>query len=322
VPDLSGSAGSGPGAIWVTCDGGTTRSIVRARMSRVDRQQTIGRRTARTGAAGGSMSTAVVRSLGAGVRRRRTTRVLRATSGAAGRGVSRRFEELDRQVSPIGEISLRRRLEPSLQIDVFEVKIGEDGLMSSLITDGEEAVATLGLAATSNAPLDVVVGGLGLGYTARAALADPRVRSLRVVEALAPVIEWHRRHLVPLGSYLTSDERCELVHDDFFGLAASGLPFGGDAPSSFDAVLVDIDHSPRHLLKPGHAAFYTPTGMDRLAACLRPGGVFSLWSNDPPDDAFLAVLAAAFDRAAAEVVTFPNVLTGGETSSTIYVATR
>ena len=87
--------------------------------------------------------------------------------------MTRRFEELDRQMTPIGEISLRRRLEPTLQIDVFEVKIGEDGLMSSLITDGEEAVSTLGLAATSNAPLDVVVGGLGLGYTARAALDDP-----------------------------------------------------------------------------------------------------------------------------------------------------
>ena len=235
--------------------------------------------------------------------------------------MSRRFEELDRQATPIGEISLRRRLEPSLQIDVFEVKIGEDGLMSSLITDGEEAVAKLGLAATSNARLDVVVGGLGLGYTAGSALHDPRVRSLRVVEALAPVIEWHRRRLVPLGERLVGDQRCQFIHGNFFELAANGLAFGSDAPTSFDAVLVDIDHSPRHLLDPKNAAFYAPAGMDRLAACMRPGGVFSLWSNDPPDDAFLGVLGASFDRAAAEVVTFPNVLTGGETSSTIYVAT-
>lgn len=239
----------------------------------------------------------------------------------ARRGVSRLFEELDRQATPIGEISLRRRLEPSLQIDVFEVKIGEDGLMSSLITDGEEAVSTRGLAATSNSPLDVVVGGLGLGYTARTALADPRVRSLRVVEALAPVIDWHRRGLVPLGSNLADDDRCELVHGDFFELAAHGLAFGGDAPTSFDAVLVDIDHSPRHLLDPRNAAFYESAGAHRLAECLRPGGVFSLWSNDPPDEAYLGVLTDAFDRVAAEVVTFPNVLTGGEASSTIYVAT-
>ena len=77
--------------------------------------------------------------------------------------MSRRFEELDRQMTAIGEISLRRRLEPTLLVDVFEIKIGEDGLMSSLITVGEEAVSTLGLAATSNSPLDVVVGGFGGG---------------------------------------------------------------------------------------------------------------------------------------------------------------
>ncbi|MGA9277119.1 spermidine synthase [Ilumatobacter sp.] len=235
--------------------------------------------------------------------------------------MSRLFEELDRQMTSIGEISLRRRLEPTLQIDVFEVKIGEDGLMSSLITDGEEAVSTLGLAATSNEPLDVVVGGLGLGYTARTALDDPRVRSLRVVDALEPVIDWHRRHLVPLGESLATDVRCEFVHGNFFELAASGLAFGGDAPTTFDAVLVDIDHAPRHLLDPTNAAFYEPAGMVRLAGCLRAGGVFTLWSNDPPDDEFVAILSDAFDDARAEVVTFPNVLTGVPTSSTIYVAT-
>jgi len=235
--------------------------------------------------------------------------------------MSRSFEELDRQSTPLGDISLRRRLEPTLEIDVFEVKIGEDGLMSSLITDGEEAVATLGLAATSNTALDVLVGGLGLGYTARSALEDSRVRSLRVVEAMSPVIDWHRRHLVPLGAALTSDDRCEFVHGDFFDLAATGFDLGEDAPTRFDAVLVDIDHSPRHLLDPRNAAFYTRRGMARLAERICSGGVFSLWSNDPPDDRFLGVLATAFDHATAETVTFPNVLTGVATSSTVYVAT-
>ena len=216
-------------------------------------------------------------------------------------------------MTAIGEISLRRRLEPTLLIDVFEVKIGEDGLMSSLITDGEEAVSTLGLAATSNSPLDIVVGGLGLGYTARAALDDPRVRSLRVIDALAPVIDWHRRHLVPLGESLAEDPRCQFVHGNFFDLAADGF--------DVDAVLLDIDHSPRHLLDPANAPFYEPDGMARLAGALRPGGVFSLWSNDPPDESFVAVLEDTFGTVAAEVVTFANPLTGGQTSSTIYVAT-
>lgn len=236
--------------------------------------------------------------------------------------MSRLFEELDRQMTPIGEISLRRRLEPVLKVDVFEVKIGEDGLMSSLITDGEEAVSTLGLAATSNTELDVVVGGLGLGYTAHTALLDPRVASLRVIDALAPVIDWHERHLAPLSESLDTDDRCEFVLGDFFELAAQGFPLDTDAPTLFDAVLLDIDHSPRHLLDPKNAAFYEAEGTERLVQSIKPGGVFSLWSNDPPDQPYLDVLEAGFDTATAEIVTFENVLTGIDTSSTIYVATR
>lgn len=234
--------------------------------------------------------------------------------------MSRIFEELDRQHTPIGEISLRRRLEPTLHVDVFEVKVGEDGLMSSLITDGERAVSTLGLAATRNRDLDVLVGGLGLGYTAGAALTDERVRSLRVVEALAPVIGWHEQRLVPLEPALVDDRRCSFVHADFFALAAAGFDIDGVGPSTFDAILLDIDHSPRHLLARRNAAFYEPAGTEILAAALKPGGVFSLWSNDEPDDAYLETLQGAFTSASAEIVTFPNPLTGGNTSSTIYVA--
>jgi hypothetical protein len=104
--------------------------------------------------------------------------------------MSRLFEELDYQQTPIGVISLRRRLEPTLKIDVFEIKIGEDGLMSSLITDGEEAVSSLALAATSNESLDVVVGGLGLGYTAQTRRPTrqvaPRCRCACTGDRLAP----------------------------------------------------------------------------------------------------------------------------------------
>src|SRR5690606_3580366 len=102
------------------------------------------------------------------------------------------FEQLDHQSTPIGEISLRRRRDPSLDADVHEAKLDDEFLMSSLFTVAEIALADLGLAAVDGEALDVAVGGLGLGYTAQAALADPRVRSLHVIEALAPVIGWHR----------------------------------------------------------------------------------------------------------------------------------
>lgn len=234
--------------------------------------------------------------------------------------MSSRFAELDRQTTPMGEISLRRRLEPTLLIDVYEAMLGEEHLMSSLFTTSEIALARLALEDVPGDGLDVVVGGLGLGYTARAVLDDPRVRSLHVIEALDAVIGWHRDGILPLADELTSDPRCHFVHGDFFALAEGGGRLGPDVPPRPHAVLVDIDHTPRHLLHPSHAAFYTPVGLGRLAADLAPGGVFGLWSDDPPDDAFLTILGGAFTACEAHVVTFANPHTGGEASNTVYVA--
>lgn len=243
--------------------------------------------------------------------------------------MSRRFEEIDWRPTPMGEISLRRRWDVATGQDVHEVKLGDEFLMSSLFTAGEIALARLGLAALGDSAeqadgtgaADVVVGGLGLGYTARAALEDPRVRSLVVIDALAEVIGWHREHLVPLGAELTGDARCRLVHGDFFALAADEAGLDPEAPGRrFHAVLLDVDHSPEHVLHPRHAALYRPDGLRRLAAHLHPGGVFALWSNEPPDDAFTAVLRGVFADARAHVVAFDNPLQGGTATNTVYVA--
>src|ERR1700675_1779666 len=113
------------------------------------------------------------------------------------------FEELDYQPTELGELTLRRRRMLSLEgAEVFEIKLGERFLMSSLFTKVEIALAELALAELQADSLDVVVGGLGLGYTARAALQNPAVQSVVVVEALPAVIDWHRRGLVPLGTQL------------------------------------------------------------------------------------------------------------------------
>ena len=109
------------------------------------------------------------------------------------------MQELDWRPTALGDLSLRRRLEPTLQVDVYEVLLGEDYLMSSLFTVAEIEVASLALARLEGSEWDVAVGGLGLGYTARTVLESPNVRSLVVVEALAEVIDWHQRGLVPLG---------------------------------------------------------------------------------------------------------------------------
>ncbi|MDQ1668565.1 MAG: hypothetical protein QOE40_626 [Actinomycetota bacterium] len=236
--------------------------------------------------------------------------------------MSKRFEELAWRETPMGAISLRRRLEPSLKVDVYEVKLGDEFLMSSLFTVAEIELARLGLAQLTDPDLDVVVGGLGLGYTARAVLQDPRVRSLAVVEALPEVIEWHESELLPDTAGLAADVRVRLVHGDFFAMIDAGADFDPTTPERrFHAVLVDIDHTPRHVLHPSHSAFYTPAGLRRLTALLRPDGVFALWSDDPPDADFRAVLAEVFTTTEAHVVTFPNPLTGAESANTVYVAT-
>ncbi len=221
----------------------------------------------------------------------------------------------------MGEISLRRRLEPTLQVDVWEVKLGDEFLMSSLFTAGERAVAELGLAGTPGDDLRIVVGGLGLGYTARQALTDRRVSSIHVVEALEPVIDWHQRGLVPIGSELADDPRCTFVHADFFALVDEGLD-ARVAGAPYDAILLDIDHTPSHLLHATHADLYRPEGLRRLAEQIVPGGAFSLWSDEfCPNAGFVEVLASVFAAVEPHVVSFPNHYTGVESTSTIYVST-
>ncbi|MEU4371562.1 spermidine synthase [Micromonospora chersina] len=232
-----------------------------------------------------------------------------------------RFEELAWRETPIGEISLRRRRDPSLDVDVYEVKLDDEFLMSSLFPVAEIELARLGLAPLTAGDLDVVVGGLGLGYTARTALEDPRVRSLLVVEAIEDVIDWHRRDLLPFAAGLAADPRTRFVRADFFAAVASGAGFDPEAPERrFHAVLLDVDHSPRHVLHPSHADFYTVEGLRRLAALLHPEGVFALWSNDPPDPAFQRTLTEVFPTSVAHVVRFPNPLQGRESANTVYVA--
>ncbi len=235
------------------------------------------------------------------------------------------FEELDYQATPLGDISLRRRTEPRLEGKIlYEVKLGDEFLMSSLFTEAETQLARLGLAELEGTDLDIVVGGLGLGYTAVAALENPSLRSLIVVEVMQPVIDWHRRGLVPLGKKLVSDPRCTLVQADFFAVASSvSNGFNGtDANRRVHAVLLDIDHSPSHWLNPENSAFYTLQGLHNLADKLHPGGVFGLWSNEPPDDEFMHLLNSVFKSAKAQVVSFPNPYQGGESSSTVYLANK
>ena len=218
----------------------------------------------------------------------------------------------------MGDLSLRRRIDPVLKREVHEVLLGDEYLMSSSFTVAEIELARLGLGAVQGEGLEVVVGGLGLGYTARAALEDERIKRLWVVEALDAVIEWHQTELLPHAAELNDDVRCQLVLADFFGCVADGMPFAGEG--LLDAILLDIDHTPEHVLHPSHAAFYSREGLQRVHDRLRPEGVFALWSDAPPSEEFLERLGQVFASAKGHLVTFPNPLIDGESSNSVYVA--
>jgi spermidine synthase len=228
-------------------------------------------------------------------------------------------KELAYRRTPLGELTLRRRTEPRLGAsDVYEVKLGDEFLMSSLFTESERELSVLGLEGLSG-DLDVVVGGLGLGYTAVEALNNPNVVRLLVLDLFQDVIDWHIKGLVPNGSVLTIDGRCELRQGDFFELARIG--FDAASPGrKFDAVLLDIDHSPKHHLSPDNRALYTVEGLSSVRNQLKLSGTFAMWSDDPPDTKFTQQLRYVFGTAEANNIEFPNPYTQLTSVNTVYVA--
>jgi spermidine synthase len=236
--------------------------------------------------------------------------------------MERLIEELDYATCPLGEIILRRRKVLSLDGEIaYDVILNDEFLMCSLFHAAEDALADLALERLDEPVADVIVGGLGLGYTAAAALRHDKVRSLAVVDFLEPVIRWHREGLLPVDPQPDKDPRTTLVHADFFALAAAGEGFDPARPGAkAHAILLDIDHTHRHWLHPRHASFYTEAGLARVREVLHPGGIFAMWADGAPDPDFERVLAAVFGRAEGRAVSFPNPLTGGESVSTVYLA--
>lgn len=236
--------------------------------------------------------------------------------------MAKAFEELDHAMTPLGELVLRRRCVPSLGgAEIFEVKLDGAFLMSSLVNDAEIALADIALAQVADRECDVLVGGLGLGYTAKAALAADHVRSVSVIELLEPVVRWHKRGLVPLAAELLGDPRCAIVLADFFALFESEGSSSDDTNARvYHAILLDIDHSPQCLLRASHAAFYTAGGMRSVARRLHPGGVFALWSADPPPPGLIEGMEAAFAEVVVHERCFFNPLLNSEDRNWIVVA--
>ena len=124
-----------------------------------------------------------------------------------------------------------------------------------------------------------------------------------------------------MGKVLANDSRCELRQGDFFELARTG--FDSHAPDrKFDAVLLDIDHSPKHFLGPESQSFYTAEGLASVRDQLNPNGTFALWSNDPADEDFTEHLRQTFGSATAHNIEFPNPYTHSTSVNSVYVAQK
>jgi spermidine synthase len=186
--------------------------------------------------------------------------------------------------------------------------------MTSLFHEAESQLAILGLQEINREPLDVMVGGLGLGYTAVEALKDPRIESLVIIDYLAAVIGWHEQELVPLGKTLNEDTRCELKNADFFELIRN------EPIQKMDVILLDIDHTPTHVLHQSNQHFYTEAGLTELTKHLKPGGVFAMWADGAPESFFTKRLRSVFPQGESHTIEFDNPITGGTSIGAVYTA--
>ncbi len=213
------------------------------------------------------------------------------------------LEVLAYEESPLGMICLRRRELLSVPgTIVTEITLDHELLMSSYHTDSERELSTHALERHSGDGLNVLIGGLGLGYTAHEILASPRVARVEVVELLPQVIAWLREGLVPLSDALNCEPRFELVEGDVYAMLAE------PATRSFDLILIDVDHSPDERLGEQNAGFYGQAGLERARHHLAPDGVLGVWSY-AESSPFADALRSVFPRVDVETVTFDNLLT-------------
>ena len=200
-----------------------------------------------------------------------------------------KIEILAYEETSLGVLCLRRReLVSKPGSSVTEVTLNHEFLMSSYLTESERALSTLGLQrlqqhgenrtasdGDSSSEIRVLVGGLGLGYTAAEALCSSNVATVEVVEFLPQVIDWMKNGLVPLSNQLISEPRFEITQGDIYARLTSDQP-----AQLFDLIAIDVDHSPEDVLGEESCGFYTVAGLTRAKAHLNPGGVIGIWSYD------------------------------------------
>jgi spermidine synthase len=223
----------------------------------------------------------------------------------------REFEVLDHVESQLGVLILRERSAPVP--GVLELSLEHQLLMSSAVTVSECELATRAIAMHGGTDLDVVIGGLGLGYTSKAALASGRVARVEVVELVQGIIDWVARGVIPLGTELMADARFHTTCGDVFERLC------GPARTTHDLLLIDVDHSPDERLGESSDSFYAHANLVRAARHLRPGGVFALWSTSE-NPAFEVELRQTFADVAVEPIEFFNETVGEDETNWLFLA--
>ncbi len=184
--------------------------------------------------------------------------------------------QLDRATIPGDGDELRLKQRGS----EFSIMLGSTELMNSRLSGSEEALATLSyerIAGRKNASM--LIGGLGMGFTLRAALGVlPDDARVVVAELVPAVVDWARGPMAELHKGTLDDPRVEIHVGDVGALIRS-------KKAAYDAILLDVDNGPDGLTRPSNDSLYSHTGLRAAQAALRPNGVLSVWSS-APDAAF------------------------------------
>ncbi|MBZ0113173.1 MAG: spermidine synthase [Thermoanaerobaculia bacterium] len=191
------------------------------------------------------------------------------------------FETLDSFVTPDGkELTLHRR---DREVAIY---LDGDELMANRSPDSEKALATLALAELTNPTPRILIGGLGLGYTLRAALeTSPRGSEVVVAEFFACVEAWGKTHLADLHGGAFADPRVRIVIDDVNRVI-------GETKGRWDAILLDVDNGPDAWCLGSNGRLYARHGLDRIREALAPGGILAVWSAHQ-DTSFVRLLRKA-----------------------------
>ncbi len=224
------------------------------------------------------------------------------------------LEILAYETTPLGDLCLRRReLLSKPGTIITEITLDHELLMSSYHTASERALAEEALARHSGRDLSVLVGGLGLGYTANEVLQSARVRRVDVIEFLPEVVGFLREGLVPLSSELLADPRFDVREGDVYATLRA------PARERWDLVLIDVDHSPEERLGTANDSFYTQAGLTWAKRHLAPGGILAVWSY-AESSPFVDALRATFAVVETVSVSFVNDLVDEECTDWLFLA--